>query len=161
MNENNQVEIYPIPLVITLTATDIEKSIKWYKEVIGFSSLLELKDHTGQISFAHLRLDKYQDLMITKGSGSLNQQKLGNGVTIGLGNTAFKSGEDIDGFSERLKANGATILEGPADRPWNLRELVVADPDGYILIFSQVLQQANDFSEVLGDIEEQSGLTLK
>ena len=40
------------------------------------------------------------------------------------------SRQDVDDLFERWKDAGATIVEAVADKPWNLREFRVADPDG-------------------------------
>jgi len=37
---------------------------------------------------------------------------------------------EVDELFERWKAAGATILETVDDKPWNLREFRIADPDG-------------------------------
>jgi len=61
----------------------------------------------------------------------------GRGVTITL---AF-SGDPVDriaelnAFAARIREAGA-VIEGPVDRPWNTRDVVVSDPDGYRLVFS-------------------------
>ena len=40
------------------------------------------------------------------------------------------SKQEVDELFERWKGTGAKILEAVADKPWNLREFKVADPDG-------------------------------
>ncbi|WP_207933224.1 VOC family protein [Actinomadura sp. GC306] len=45
--------------------------------------------------------------------------------------------ENVDTEAERLRALGAEILSGPADRPWGHRTLHVADPDGFIVELAQ------------------------
>jgi len=42
----------------------------------------------------------------------------------------LNSRQEVDELFERWKGSGATILEPVADKPWNLREFKVADPDG-------------------------------
>ena len=42
----------------------------------------------------------------------------------------LNSREDVDELFERCKETGATIVEAVEDKPWNLREFRVADPDG-------------------------------
>ena len=42
----------------------------------------------------------------------------------------LNSREDVDELFGRWKETGATIVEAVADKPWNLREFRVADPDG-------------------------------
>jgi uncharacterized glyoxalase superfamily protein PhnB len=42
----------------------------------------------------------------------------------------LKSKREVDDLFERWKNAGAKIVEGVEDKPWNLREFTVADPDG-------------------------------
>jgi predicted enzyme related to lactoylglutathione lyase len=42
----------------------------------------------------------------------------------------------VDALAERARTAGANILEGPIDRPWNARDVTIADPDGYRLNFT-------------------------
>jgi catechol 2,3-dioxygenase-like lactoylglutathione lyase family enzyme len=40
---------------------------------------------------------------------------------------------DVDRLHDELVGRGAIIKEAPADRPWGVREMQVADPDGNVL----------------------------
>ena len=42
----------------------------------------------------------------------------------------LNSKQEVDELFERWTAAGARIVEGVEDKPWNLREFRVADPDG-------------------------------
>ncbi len=46
---------------------------------------------------------------------------------------------DLEGFQDRLRAAGATIIDPLADRPWGQAELTVEDQDGTWLSFWQAL----------------------
>ncbi len=43
--------------------------------------------------------------------------------------------DDVDEYYERIKAKGAKILCPPEDMEWNVREMLVEDPDGHKLRF--------------------------
>jgi hypothetical protein len=45
----------------------------------------------------------------------------------------------IDAAYEEHRANGAKIVEAIADRPWDARQYVVEDPNGYRLKFAEPL----------------------
>lgn len=43
----------------------------------------------------------------------------------------------VDAFAIGVKSRGAEILEGPADRVYGQREIVIRDPNGLILAFGE------------------------
>lgn len=44
---------------------------------------------------------------------------------------------DVDSFAEEARARGAEVLEGPADRAYGRRELVLRDCDGRVLALGE------------------------
>jgi uncharacterized glyoxalase superfamily protein PhnB len=47
--------------------------------------------------------------------------------------------EDVDAAYREHQAKGAKIIEEIADRPWDARQYVVEDPNGYHLKFAEPL----------------------
>src|SRR5262245_32024673 len=45
--------------------------------------------------------------------------------------------EDVDALFAELKQRGADIVEGPAQRSYGCREIVVRDLDGFMIAFGQ------------------------
>ena len=45
---------------------------------------------------------------------------------------------------EELKSNGAHIIRALEDRPWSCKDFYVADPDGYLLCFSEETAEHHD-----------------
>jgi catechol 2,3-dioxygenase-like lactoylglutathione lyase family enzyme len=116
-------EIYPIPMFPSFLVRDLEASKRYYLDALGFELIYELPGR-----FVHLRRAKYQDLMLAPAApGSLPEEgDAGRGVNLWL---ALEG--DVDAFAEAARAAGADIVEGPVDRPWNIRDVVFRDPDGY------------------------------
>ena len=103
--------------------------------MLGFESVFEIPQ-----TVAHMRGRRYQDLLIVKGEA---QQPSGQGVTL-----SFDWKHSVDELEARVRAAGGKVIDGPVDRPWNARELVVEDLNGYRLSFShQIAHKA--FAEVL------------
>lgn len=44
--------------------------------------------------------------------------------------------DEIDALAELARAHGGGRVDGPADTPWNTRDLTTADPDGNAVIFT-------------------------
>ena len=46
-------------------------------------------------------------------------------------------------------------MTGPIDQPWNVREVTVLDPDGYVLIFSMPINMKLSFDEVIEHVKNE------
>ena len=137
---NDHSEIYPMLMFPTFEVDDVRTSIEWYTDVLDFIVMYEMPGPDGKTYMAHLRKEKHQDLIVVAADNHNyeNLIKKGAGVSITFqyfGMTGDQKGS-IDDFASKIREAGANVLEGPVDKPWNTRELVVSDPDGYRLIFS-------------------------
>ena len=43
--------------------------------------------------------------------------------------------DDVDAYYNIIKEKGAKILSKPESKEWNMREMLVEDPDGHIIRF--------------------------
>lgn len=121
-------DFYPMPSFPTLAVRDLERSVAWYRDELGFEVVFQMPGPSGR-SLVHLRWAKYADLMLRPGAVDGAR---GAGVTL-----SYRVEGDIDALAERAAASGARILAAIADRPWNARDFTVADPDGYALTFTK------------------------
>jgi catechol 2,3-dioxygenase-like lactoylglutathione lyase family enzyme len=122
-------EIYPMPAFPTLIVTDVERSSRWYQDTLGFVDVFTMRRQDGTPLLAHLRWCRFGDVLLTTGQTPVEEPR-GQGITLNF------SAEEVDTLGERVRAAGATIAEGPIDRPWNTRDLTLRDPDGYTLNFT-------------------------
>jgi hypothetical protein len=98
---------------------------------LGFTHVFTMPGPNGAPSLVHLRWVKHADLLLFPDRGNaLAGQSRGVGVALNY------SSADADALAARARRHNARILEGPVDRPWNVRELVLPDPDGYRLVFN-------------------------
>jgi uncharacterized glyoxalase superfamily protein PhnB len=61
--------------------------------------------------------------------------------------------EDVAEACERAASAGGSILEEPAERPWGVRQAVVADPEGQRWVLTQHVRDtepADWYGEILG-----------
>lgn len=119
----------------SLTASDVQASIAWYCDVLGFM-VVERWQHNGQVVGAEI------------GSGDvrvyLNQDdwKQGRDRMKGQGVRLFvTTGPDIDGYAKAIKARGGVLDAEPIDE-WGMRAFSVHDPDGYKLTFMTPLPKS-------------------
>ncbi|WP_079528012.1 hypothetical protein [Halobacillus hunanensis] len=80
------------------------------KEYI-FLLTLSFPGEDGQTVIAHIRGEKYQDLMLVTDQSDTKTN--GKGVVINL------TVKDINSFSDKALKFDGEIIEGPIDRPWN------------------------------------------
>jgi catechol 2,3-dioxygenase-like lactoylglutathione lyase family enzyme len=141
-------EIYPMPLFVTLTVSDLEASSTFYQQALGFKHIFTMPGPGGQPALVHLRWVKYADLLIARprGSEALLGPK-GSGIALNF-NLLDRFGGDIEAFAAQAREKGANVV-GPVAQPWNVREVTVTDPDGYRLIFTVPINIGLGFDKVL------------
>ena len=133
-------DFYPMPMFVNLEVSNIDISAEWYQQALGFREVYRVP------GLIHLRRDRYQDvLLFPSESGGLDSP--GKGIVIQL-----QAGEvSVDEIAENARQSTPTSVEGPLDRPWNVREVTVQDPDGYRLRFSEPIDINLSIDEVMGD----------
>ena len=131
-NEAWNTQIYPMPSFPMVLVSDLARSSSWYQEVLGFADVFTMRMGDGTPVIAHLRWCMFADLLLTPARTPLGAQP-GSGITL---NFATPSADEV---ADRARAAGATIISGPMDRPWNARDVTIADPDGYRLNFTAPL----------------------
>jgi uncharacterized glyoxalase superfamily protein PhnB len=139
----SEQEFYPMPLFVKLAVRDVAASANWSEKALGFRSIYALPGADGTQVMNHIRLGRYQDLMLTAETPDSAELDKGRGVVINL---TIDGG--VDGLAQQARSAGAEV-EGPADTPWNTREVTVEDRDGYVLIFSQVIDAGREFDDVM------------
>ncbi len=149
MDELN--DIYPMPAFPMLAVSDLAASAGWYQEVLGFHSVFTMAGPGDQPILAHLRWARYADLLLTGGGRSIAGAK-GAGVTLNF--AMFAANRTVDELAEHARARGAQIASGPADQPWNTREVTILDPDGYRLTFTEPRDIQMAFDQVLENIKK-------
>ena len=111
----------------SLTVDDLEKSLHFYTDLLGFFVSDRWTDG-GVLRGVMLKagvceLGLSQDDW-AKGRG----RKKGEAIRI-----SCQTAQDIDALAARIKAGGGRLTEEPTDTPWGTRSLSVNDPDGFHL----------------------------
>ena len=145
------MEIYPMPMFPTLAVRDVGASVGWYAEQVGFGTVFVMPGADGEPVLAHLRWRKYADvLLVPDAAGVDSSDQRGVGVSL-----SFLVGDvSVDALAERLEASGVAVAEGPVTRPWNTREIVVVDPDGYRLVFFEAVDVGRSFDDVMASVTD-------
>ncbi len=144
------MEIYPMPMFPTLAVRDVGASVGWYAEQVGFGTVFVMPGADGEPVLAHLRWRKYADVLLVPDAGSDGEGVKGMGVSLSF----LVRDLSVDAMAERLVGLGVELEEGPVTRPWNTREIVVMDPDGYRLVFFEAVDVGRDFGDVMGSVRD-------
>jgi uncharacterized glyoxalase superfamily protein PhnB len=113
------------------TTTDLQRSITFYRDVLGFvigdewrenGTLTGCEIHAGAITFM------------------LNQDDFAKGRDRpkGVGSRIWcHTAQDLDKLAAEIKARGGALDQEPQDMPWGDRVFMITDPDGFKFTFVQ------------------------
>jgi len=132
--------IYGMPMFATLQARDLAATVSWYTEGLGFINLFTMPGPDGAPLLVHLRRWQFQDLLVRPARGPATPGDRPASGPATPGSTCQLSfaavyGE-LDALAERARAHAAGRVDGPADTPWNTRDLTATDPDGQVVVFT-------------------------
>jgi lactoylglutathione lyase len=117
---------------IELFVTDLDASIRFYEDVLGFSLERRDRDYASlRLGGAVLGLGPIAKLPEDGPPPGFTQGRLagrrGAGVEIVL------EVDDLEHAVARVERTGHPLAEPIRERPWGLRDFRLADPDGYYL----------------------------
>ncbi|MCP4354862.1 MAG: VOC family protein [Proteobacteria bacterium] len=126
-------------IVPELSVIDIDKSLQFYVDVIGFS----IKYSRTEDKFAYLVLED-NELMIEQCNGNWLVGQLeppfGRGINFEIGVS------NIDKIIDSITNNSIKFFKEPFEskykadnKVYHVKELLIQDPDGYLLRFSEEL----------------------
>ncbi len=119
---------------VTLFVEDLENAKTFYREVFGLPILFE-DANSAVFEFG----STLANLLKTDAAVSLVQPASVADRTAGVRFQLTIEVEDVDATCRELTARGAQLLNGPMDRPWNVRTASFMDPGGHIWEIAQPL----------------------
>jgi lactoylglutathione lyase len=119
----------------SLTVNDIEKSLAWYRDVLGFT-VDQRWESDGKLMGAEVKAGSVV-FMIGQDDWKKGRDRIkGVGVRI-----YCDTDQDIDRLAAQIKANGGMLAQEPKDQPWGMRDLAIDDPDGYKITIAKELSK--------------------
>ena len=114
----------------SLTCKDVQASIRWYRDVLGFA-VAQTFERDGKVAGAAIVAGDVR-IILNQDDGKLGWDRIkGQGLYLQLN---VEGPADVDSAAARIKAAGAgTLLDEPADRPWGVRMFNFKDLDGFKL----------------------------
>ena len=113
----------------SITCADVDASIRFYRDVIGFNVVQQF-EREGKVAGAVI-VSGNTAIVLNQDDGKLGWDRIkGQGIYLQLN---VGSAGEVDAAADRIKAAGFTLLNEPADRPWGVRMFQVLDPSGFKL----------------------------
>ena len=131
------MEFYQMPMFNKVLVKDIEKAEKWYEKTLGFKSVFKFRNDKNEVLMNHLRLEKYQDLMLI----SQTDFEVGNSIYL---NILVK---DIEKKSQNISQK--FIVSQLEEQPWNAKEMTIKDLDGHLITLTQSNISDTDFEKLM------------
>lgn len=123
-------DIYGMPAFVSFAVRDIEVARDWYTRGLDFIDLFSVPGPAGVPVLVHLRRWRFQDILLRPAEGEVIP-----GTTMTLSIAAVVG--ELEALADRARRHGGGgQVEGPADTPWNTRDLRTRDPDGNVVIFT-------------------------
>lgn len=107
-----------------LYCADLKKSLDYYVNKLGFEEKWEWQDPP---PFGGVVKNDVELFFCEKGQGHP-----GTWLSIVVDN--------VDAYYESIKDKGAKIISAPESQKWNMREMLVEDPDGHIIRFGHRIE---------------------
>ena len=114
----------------SLTVSDIQASMAWYRDVMGFVVSQEWT-HEGQVAGAAVQAGSIKFLLGQDDFEKGRDRKKGEGIRL-----FCITIQDVDQIANNIKARGGTLDHEPTDQPWGTRDFSVVDPDGFKISIS-------------------------
>jgi predicted enzyme related to lactoylglutathione lyase len=113
----------------SITCKDLEASIRFYRDAIGFA-VAQTFENEGKVVAALVAAGDCR-IVLNQDDGRLGWDRIkGQGFYVQI-NVAGAA--DVDAAAARIKAAGGALLSEPADRPWGARMFQFNDLDGFKL----------------------------
>jgi len=124
------LQFHATALMASLTVRDLEKSLAWYRDVVGFE-VQQRMEREGSLHAVRLQAGDVRILLTQDDGGRGQDRQKGEGVGL-----TFTTRDPVDDVARRIREHGVTLDSEPTDLPWGMRLFRVRDPDGYRLAIS-------------------------
>jgi lactoylglutathione lyase len=131
MQERKQPETLRLRAIMpAITATDLQASLAWYRDVLGFIVAEEYKN--GDVLMGvQLQAGSVQ-MMLGQDDFAKGRDRQKGAALRFFCTTA----QDIDQLAAAIKERGGKLAHEPTDQPWGTRDFGVVDPDGFNISIS-------------------------
>jgi catechol 2,3-dioxygenase-like lactoylglutathione lyase family enzyme len=112
-----------------LVVTDVERSVRFYREALGLSELDRVPGPNGPL-WVMLSREGFQIMLESAQNPDLKDFLAKHGPRPRATITLYVSTPNVASEESRLKKAGVAF-DGPVTRPYGMKEVSFEDPDGY------------------------------
>jgi uncharacterized glyoxalase superfamily protein PhnB len=117
-------------LSISLTVKDLDKSLAWYRDVVGFT-VDQKHEREGKVVAIALKAGDVR-ILINQDNGAKGWDRVkGEGFSFQI-----TTAQNVDDIAKHIREHGGKLESEPTDMPWGVRAFRLADPDGFKLVIS-------------------------
>ena len=110
----------------SFTVNDLERSLAWYRDVLGFGVEELWKNDDGKVMGVSLKAGNVSFMI------GQDDWKKGRDRSKGEGFRIYcETQKNVDDLAKRIKSKGGRLDQGPTDQPWGVRDISLTDPDGF------------------------------
>lgn len=121
----------------SLTVADLERSLAWYRDVLGFT-LGERWEEGPTQRGVQLKAGSCQLLLNQDDFAKGRDRKKGEGCRVWLWTV-----QDLDVIAQRAQSQGITLDYGPVMAPWGAYAFAITDPDGFKLTLARAVRRSS------------------
>jgi catechol 2,3-dioxygenase-like lactoylglutathione lyase family enzyme len=110
----------------SFTVNDLDRSLAWYRDVLGFGVEETWKDDAGKAVGVSLRAGDVAFMIGQDDWKKGRDRKKGDGFRM-----FCMTKKNVDDLAKRIEAKGGRLDQGPTDEPWGVRDISLTDPDGF------------------------------
>jgi uncharacterized glyoxalase superfamily protein PhnB len=119
----------------SLTVKDIEKSLVWYTDVMGFS-VDQRHEREGTLQAVSLKAGDVR-ILIGQDDGAKGWERVkGEGFSLQI-----TVEQDVSAVAEAVKRRGGELDLEPTEMPWGARLFRIRDPDGFRYAISSIVNR--------------------
>ena len=118
-------------LQVSLTVNDLQASLHWYVDVVGFTADRRI-ERDGKLRGVALSAGDAR-VIINQDDGAQGKNRP-KGVGFSL---QISTKQGIDALARAIKQRGGTLVGEPADTPWGARIFRLQAPDGVAWVISK------------------------
>ncbi|HKG93769.1 MAG TPA: VOC family protein [Gemmatimonadaceae bacterium] len=117
-------------LQTSLTVKDLQASLAWYRDVVGFIVDRQY-ERDGKLMSVALKAGAVR-ILLNQDDGRRGWDRVkGEGFSL-----QFTTAQSVDAIAKRITTLGGTLETEPVDTPWGARMFRVRDPDGFRIAIS-------------------------